>query len=282
MRDIKGRETQVFLTTHSPAIISAAAGCALWYVDSKSHIGQLASDKIAAHQRSDPETFLARLSVICEGITEFGFVKCLLEKAIEQPLEDHGIWISDGGGHDKVVKLLEALTEGHLSFAAMVDNERRWSGSWEKIKTILGDLLFQWQEGCLEENIIPLFDSEKILSVIEDPEEVKTGMRLRSLADRLEIQDTTYETIRTAAGDKLIQVIIEAAIGKVPEQFKNEEKKFKSHSKTWFKSAEGGSELAEKVLALGAWPSLEPLMLPFINAIRSTVALPKIERLPCE
>jgi putative ATP-dependent endonuclease of OLD family len=59
---------------------------------------------------------------------------------------------------------------------------------------------------------------------------------------------------------------------------KEEEKKqYKAHAGTWFKSVDGGQELAEKVLSLGIWPTLKPEIIPFCNAVRRAVAMEESE-----
>src|SRR5581483_6655729 len=79
--------SQVFITTHSPSALAAASKAGVWYVDHAGKIGPLDSTKIARHRRTDPETFLARVAVVAEGITEVGFAATVLEKALSGPLE---------------------------------------------------------------------------------------------------------------------------------------------------------------------------------------------------
>lgn len=276
--DLKTSGSQVFVTTHSSAVLSAASGASVWYLDARGNLGHLPSEKIQRHQKSDPETFLARLAVVCEGATEFGFTSVLLDRAIGD-FWDHGVWVTDGGGNDSTRDLLDALADGGLTFAGMVDDEGRSSGRWERIKKSLGDLLIQWPDGCLEEHVIPLFDSAELLNLITDPAGV-TGVRLRSLADRLGITDADWTSIQAAAGESLVPLIIEAAKGSVPDGAATRKNEFKAHSRLWFKSIEGGREFAEKVLTLGAWPKLRPEVLPFLNAIRQLVGLQEIEDFP--
>ena len=73
--------SQVFLTTHSPAAISAAATSAIWYVDHTGQIGPLDATKIAKHRKTDPEAFPSRLAIVAEGATELGFTTAILERA---------------------------------------------------------------------------------------------------------------------------------------------------------------------------------------------------------
>ena len=110
-------KSQVFITTHSPSTLSAASKASLWYVDHGGNIGFLKESKIARHRKTDSETFLARLTVVTEGATEVGFVAALLEKALSSSLEQHGIHVTDGGGHEPALRLLEALAEGGLRSA---------------------------------------------------------------------------------------------------------------------------------------------------------------------
>ncbi|CDM60301.1 MULTISPECIES: hypothetical protein [Rhizobium] len=48
-------------------------------------------------------------------------------------------------------------------------------------------------------------------------------------------------------------------------------KEWAKHSQKWFKSLSGGSELCEKMISLGLWHRFEPVLLPFLNAIRAEV-----------
>src|SRR5437763_11290182 len=55
---LQSGKAQAFLTTHSPAAISAGSKASLWYIDHTGQIGPLDATKIARHRRLDPETFL--------------------------------------------------------------------------------------------------------------------------------------------------------------------------------------------------------------------------------
>jgi putative ATP-dependent endonuclease of OLD family len=166
----------------------------------------------------------------------------------------------------------------------MVDDEGKYPTRWARIKEVLGDLLIQWPDGCLEQQVIPMFEPDVLPSLIEDPQGILSGRRRRSLAERLDIEVTDIESIKEAAGDGLRQLIVDAAKGTVPERLANAEqgikKHFRAHAGDWFKSKEGGRELAEKVFALGAWPKLQPIVLPFLNAVRQPIELDPIEGLP--
>jgi putative ATP-dependent endonuclease of OLD family len=271
-------KAQAFVTTHSAAAIAAAANSTLWYVDHASHIGRLDGAKVAQQRVRDPEAFLSRLAIVCEGVTEVGFATTLLLAALGTPLEQAGIRIVDGGGHETTLGLLEALAEGGLSFGGFADDEDgKHPTRWKKLEKSLEKLLFRWQTGCLEENIIGLVSEDQLEAFIQDPPGEKTGKRLRSLQERLPgAESKEFAALREKAGANLRQLIIEAATGAIPDGKEGEKKHFQSHSQDWFKSLSGGQELANKVFTMDLWPKLKGQLLPFANAVRGTVALPQI------
>ncbi|MEH2546081.1 putative ATP-dependent endonuclease of OLD family [Bradyrhizobium sp. AZCC 2262] len=270
-------KSQAFVTTHSAAAISAAANSTLWYVDHAGNIGKLDGAKVAQQRARDPEAFLSRLAIVCEGVTEVGFATTLLLGALGSPLEQAGIHIVDGCGHETTLGLLEALADGGLSFGGFADDEKgKHPTRWKKLEESLGKLLFRWPTGCLEENIIKLVQEAELEAFIQDPTGEKTGKRLRSLQERLGAESKDFAVLREEAGANLRQLIIEAATGTVPEGKESEKKHFESHARDWFKTLNGGQELAAKVFTFDLWPNLKEQLLPFANAVRRAVALPQI------
>lgn len=273
--------SQVFMTTHSGVAIGAANKAAIWYLDPNGAIGRLPQRDISRQQGRDPETFLARLAIVAEGETEKGFLRRLFERANDPSLHDRGIWITDGGGHDESLNLLEALAVGGLQFGAFVDNEGRHPDRWARLKARLGPLLFQWPGGCLEENIMRHITVDRLEEFIVDPEGY-SGDRLRTLADRLGIEDKRFSAIKENAGD-LTRLIIDAAIGRVPEDkanaLRSEKEQFRKHAKHWFKSYDGGAELADKVFSFDVWPKIKPQILVFVNAVRGIDSLPPLSEI---
>lgn len=102
---------------------------------------------------------------------------------------------------------------------------------------------------------------------------------LRTLADRLVIQDKSLAAILTATDD-VRRLIVGAACGSLPadpDAPNDQKKEWKKHGQRWFKSTAGGAELAEKMFALGLWPKLSPQLLPFVNAVRTAVGLAAVQ-----
>ena len=279
MEKLQAGKSQVFVTTHSPSAISASSNASLWYVDHAGSIGLLDPEKTKRHRRNDPESFLSRVTVVAEGVSELGFSTAILERALGSQLEKHGVHISDGGGHEATLGLLEALAGGGLRFGGFADDEGKHPTRWEKAAKSLGSLLFRWASGHLEENIIGALPDDKLEALLTDSGDEKTGMRLRTLAIRLGSVEKDFDTIKTKSGIGLKALIIEAASGTTPEDKTTEKKEYKAHGQVWFKTFEGGRELADKMFSLGIWPVLEPQLMPFCNAVRTAVGLPEISDL---
>ncbi len=269
---LQAARSQVFLTTHSPSAIAAGSRSRFWFVDHASRVGPLDEAKIARHRASDPAAFLSRFAIIAEGKTEVGFVTVLLERALGSRLDHYGIHVSDGGGHEATLDLLEALADGGVAFGGFADDEGLHPSRWQSLLTTQGAKLFRWTTGCLEENIIGAVPDRSLEAFTADPENDKTGMRQRSLARRLGIDDKSFPALRGAAGAGLRDVIVAAACGSVPDGTPDDEKKqFKSDAQTWFKTFEGGKELADKMFGLGLWPTFRDRLLPFCNAVLEAV-----------
>lgn len=278
---LQNATSQAFITTHSAAVISASTKASLWYLDQSGNLGQLTGAKVTGLRSTDPESFLARLTVVAEGVTEVGFVRSLLAKALASELQPLGFHVADGGGHDTAIELLESLSKGCMQFGGFVDEENRHPTRWANVQEKLGPLLFRWKSGDIESNVVDALADDQIESFITDPDDEKTGRRLRSLAKRLNIDPKDFASIKAAAGSDLKRLIKEAAGGKVPEGTPPVEKKtFSKQAQDWFKTERGGRELAEKLFILGVWPALKVQLLPFCNAVRATAGMPALEELP--
>jgi putative ATP-dependent endonuclease of OLD family len=190
---------QCFVTTHSPVAIATATDAALWFVDAKGKVGALPRDKIAQQQRRDPETFLAKLPIIAEGVTEVGFLRFLLRNAFVAAPEDHGIRVCDGGGNESMLGLLLALRDAGHVLGAFCDDEGKSPGRWKSVGEALGPKFFQWSSGCLEENIITHVEDANLFSLAYEPDGA-AGRRLRTLADRIGLEAKDEASILAACG----------------------------------------------------------------------------------
>lgn len=270
MRSLQKHPGQVFVTTHSSVALSAAEQCAVWHMGPASAICQI-ERKAAEQLRRDPEAFLSRLTIVAEGVTEVGYLEWLLRHLLREDPLDCGIWVTDGGGNENALGVLEALSRSGIAFGAFVDNEGRFEGRWAALRRQLGPLLWQWVQGCTESEVISAFPADSLRALVVDPSGEKTGERMRTLALRAGIEAKGFDDVSRACEDVLL-LIIQAATGYVPDDMEGDERKqWKKHPQHWFKSRSGGNELAEKTFSLGAWPQLSPRLSPFISAIAGAV-----------
>jgi putative ATP-dependent endonuclease of the OLD family len=273
---------QCFVTTHSPVAINCARWGKLWYLDPAGRIGELAKGKIDAQQQRDPETFLAKLAVVAEGPTEIGFLRRLLELAFKGDFMNFGVRLCDGQGNPQTLSLLEALGEARLSFAAIADDENENGGRWARVKQAMGDRLLRWDGACTEKIVIDLLPEALLPELLKMSDGTWNGERLRTLATRLGIENKSFSAISAVLATNsgsLRQVIIAAATGDPAGAPEGEKKEWKAHARHWFKSRQGGCDLAGYALADDVWPKLEPTVLPLLNSIITAVGLPAIESL---
>ena len=276
MAELQSGASQVFLTTHSAAALRAVTTAEVWRIDSPGTPTPLPR-KLHHLLVEDPEALLAKLTIVVEGDTEKGFVGALLRKGLGLNLLDYGVWITVAGGISRTRTALEGAVEAGLKMGGFADREGPYQPTWASIEASLGDLVFRWPQGLMEVNLAHLVPDDKLAAFIADPEG-DSGSRLRTLADRLGLQDKAYEIIRAKAGDDFRTLIGQTAAGFVPESITdaNQRKIWKGHESSWFKSVEGGEELLGKVFSLGLWVNAKAILLPFVNAVRSTISLPEI------
>lgn len=265
--------SQVFMTTHSPSVLEAADDATFWHMAVDGRIGEVAA-RASKHRLRHSEAYLARLAVVAEGATELGFLHAVLRRQLGVNLLDAGIVLSDGCGNDDTLAILEALSASELRFAGFADDEGRNPDRWKRVKDRLGSLLFRWPSACIEANIIPLVSDEDLEAFITPPQG-GAGDRLRTLQERLGTAEKSFEVLSAASTD-MKALLIAASTGSVDDEAVMEDgqrQAFRKHGNRWFKSIEGGTELAQKVFDLGLWPQLSVQLDPFIAAIAQAVDL---------
>ena len=302
-------EQQAFITLSNSEIMKFAKSATVWVHSLDGNFCQLTGDRITHYQKTQPNIFNYKLIIFAEGATEVGFVRALLTLALGEDPAFYGIFVCDGAGHESTKDVVYQFSVAKFKVGAFVDLETtKYVELWEKIKKIMGQLVFQWDSGCMEENVIDAiykfsgikdfdaFDEEILAKFISHPTN-GVQKRLRTVADRLgvipnrhtkltikqikeemekldEFKQLTGNVKQQAIHLKFKQVMREAATGKrVKEKIKFQNgsevniKKFQSHGSFWFKSIEGGWELALKLSLCGAWKNdFKKQLLDFVNA----------------
>ena len=281
-------DEQIFITTHSPVAVSCSDGAQLWYLDAGGNIGSLDRLKTETQQKRDPETFLSRVSVIVEGETEVGFVKEVLTQLFDGNPLNAGVRVALGQGDDQLLDLLEELNTAGIKFAGFADNDGKKPERWSRLRNDMGDLMFQWPQGCIESNILSLIPEDYIELLFKDQDGDWDGHRLRTIATRLGITRKSFVELNKAAneqGKNLLVVIIAAATGDHSEvEDRSEKKAWHKHAQSWFKKGDGsgGQELLHNLIRSGMWENVEETLRPFFNGVLSLSGKPKVEKIVYE
>lgn len=287
---------QAFVTTHAPAILSASVALGatvsrinlapLPAVDEEGGAEQgaegVAPDAPRAHEltalegpeiagllRLFPEAVLARLPVICEGITEMGFVTRLLTDKFGEGFSVRGIFCVDGGGHDRALAFCKALLKAGFQIAAVVDDEDRKDGSWEDVGRKAA--LLRWENGeALENAVINALPEHMLPTVIAWPEECGgREMRhclpeLRNALGAQNSENTADQLLGEYGRDAFVRALCTVAC---PAREGGRK------SKGWFKSFDGGFLLADKLLAVDPAPKeLNEKISAFLAAVEEATA----------
>ena len=294
---------QAFVVATSPAILKSSATHAIIVVSSNDRIGKVEGDRVDQLITSQPNAFFAKKIIIGEGATEVGFHFGLSSMVLGKPPEYFGLYMCDGEGCNSALTLSKQWNKDGQVAGIFIDKEGDLDQvSLEKLKGWLGDLFFQWKKGNLESNYIWAVPIEHLEKFIANPE-IGPNQRLRTIADRIGFptnKELNLENLLDFIGNmpelqgidkshkeamiykKFYQVMVEAALGIAPEGTSVEKiGDFKGHRSHWFKSLSGGFELALKLDSCGVWKNgLHEPLLPFVNAYRAELGLPKIQDLP--
>lgn len=294
------RSGQSFVTTHTPLVLKHARThpaneIELWHLvrlsERRDESHAVASLAKSTHIAREPEVYFARLPIVAEGDTEVGFIRQLLaDEGLEHP-ETRGIYICNAGSNNEAATLLSALVRAGQLCAGVADKEleNSRSGTWEALKSKLNERLLWWSEGSLEESVLRLLPHPLTANALEtlcDHDELK-GARLRSVCQRLSIGSSAagferpplpLETRDPGAviayalehSLPLIDILCATARGSAapPGADKQTQGDFKGHGRIWFKSVEGGRELATKAKLLLA-PHQKVRLQAFVAAIRA-------------
>ena len=177
---------QVLFTTHSTVVLAELDISQLILVNSEDGVTTfqvIASDestlnsKMQGMLRRIPDAFLTPRILVCEGITEVGFIRALDEKLQENEkfyMASRCVSYADGKGGAEALSVAERFHELGFDVAVLVDNDRPEDQPKKNSLTAKGIPVFSWEEGrCLETALLPLFSVETLSELLQWDSEKK-------------------------------------------------------------------------------------------------------------
>ena len=287
-------QRQAVVTTHAPAVLSTglATGATVWRMNAtgtehsgvagtpRDHV--LSGDVVApAHTHSShtlqaligaealalvgaqSEVLVARMPVICEGVTEVGFVTALFRQRFGGDFHRRGLFCLDAGGHYKSLPICICLANLGFYIAAVVDDEGKKAGSWASLESRTA--MLRWPEKhCLESAVFEALPDAHLLEIPRWAADVTGRPWKHQVADvrrNLGIEDRTQtlDKMLLAVGrERFLSGVLGAACPKPDGN---------SKPRGWFKSLPGGELLATQLLAVTPRPHLMNRIDRFLDLV---------------
>lgn len=164
---------QVIFTTHSTVVLAELDISQLILLHSKDGITSFKkianedsklNSRMQGMLRSIPDAFLTPRILVCEGITEIGFIRSLDEKLQDDEnyyMASRCVSYVDGKGGAQALDVAKRFFELGFDVALLVDNDRPEDIKKKEILLSMGIPIFTWDEGkCIETALLPLLTKE--------------------------------------------------------------------------------------------------------------------------
>ncbi|MDQ9171718.1 AAA family ATPase [Oxalobacteraceae bacterium R-40] len=167
---------QVFATTHSPVAVRELNGNQIFVVRSnaESHLVQQVgiADDVQSTVRADPEAFLARTVILCEGASEVGFIRGMDQFYASRgylSLLAGGVAYANVGGGDPDRCFVRGLALLKLGYRVMVfiDGDKPPTTQTVAAFTTAGGMYVMWDQGrALEDELFWSLDDGAIHALL--------------------------------------------------------------------------------------------------------------------
>lgn len=152
---------QVFATTHSPVVLRELNHTQLALLRSDKPKGKheaiSASESAQGLLRSNPEAFLAKRVVVCEGKSEMGVIRGFDQHSCDKgnvSLEALGTVLVDGGGAQRVLSPAKELLRLGFNVSIFMDSDVPLEAADEQSFVSEGGVVFKWPNNCALEDAI--------------------------------------------------------------------------------------------------------------------------------
>lgn len=177
---------QVLFTTHSTVVLAELDITQLILVNSEDGVTSFRiivndeatlNSKMQGMLRRIPDAFLTPRILVCEGITEVGFVRALDEKLQENEkfyMASRSVSYADGKGGAETLAVAERFYDLGFDVAVLIDNDRPEDEKKKHSLIAKGISVFTWDEGqCIETALLPLFSVEALCELLQWESEKK-------------------------------------------------------------------------------------------------------------
>lgn len=155
---------QLIMTTHSRSVVCECGVKELYVINNAD--GELGYHQLDAVEdiqsdvqgliRSDPDSFLCKRVIVCEGKTEIGLLRAFdayLYNKMMARFSHYGVGVALGGGGDKFFKLAKLLKKCGYDTCILMDSDITEEESKKEVEA-LGIPVFSWEDGfSIEEQI---------------------------------------------------------------------------------------------------------------------------------
>lgn len=226
---------QVFITTHSMNVVLEATATNLFILNSGTNELAHVEAELDNCRRSNPQTFFGKKLIVCEGKTEYGFLRELdmkLDTKYNANFSTNGVVVVNAGGGDKMYTYALKLKKLGYEVCVFADNDV--SAQMAKVIDAVknnGIRLFLCEDGnCFEKEVIYSI-SWNAFCVLTQCEEI--GFPCQHIRIAEDLKNRISLATSTQEQDKIREEILQKAI---------------KDSKEWFKHIPGGEFLGSIVL----------------------------------
>lgn len=257
---LAGRNGQVFLTTHAPAVLQTLPPNSVWRMRQGQEPLRFDGEPLSRLLNGDPEAFFAPLPVLCEGATEVGLLDELLPPMLERELDPAGIRLVDGGGQPNVLDIADAFISAGIACATFLDNEIAFAGRRDRISE--QSVTFVWREARNIEDALCKWLSVDLLFDL-----VETAAEAMEIEGRY-LEDQVYLSI---AEQNRRGTARELRSQNYPEAEMRSAFFSTMTGKSWFKRREGGRVLARALMRIGVPAEMRRQFDEFGNTLRAKI-----------
>ena len=155
---------QIIFTTHSRSAVCECTVDELYIINEKNGVvswspiaDQDTKDMVQSLIRTEPDAFLCKRIIVCEGKTEVGLLRAFDEYLYgksKSRFAYHGVGIALGGGGDKFFKLAKLLKKCGYDVCILMDSDISKEEQEKQEVETFGIKVFSWEEGnAIEEQI---------------------------------------------------------------------------------------------------------------------------------